>query len=71
MRVIVNSQHEFMKVKSRLTNLKTFWDKMASLMNEGRALDVVYLEFSKASDTISHSIPIGKHEIDERTVRYT
>ena len=41
------------------------------LGSEERALDVVYLEFSKASDTISHSIPIGKHEIDERTVRYT
>ena len=37
------------------------------LGSEERALDVVYLEFSKASDTISHSIPIGKHEIDERT----
>lgn len=57
---IGSSQHEFMKVKSRLTNLKTFWDKMASLMNEGRALDVVYLDISNVFNTSSCNILMDK-----------
>lgn len=49
-----------MKVKSHLTNLKTFWDKMASLMNEERALDVVYLDFRNVFNTSSCSIFMDK-----------
>lgn len=57
---IGSSQHEFMKVKSHLTNLKTFWDKMASLMNEGRALDVVYLDISNVFNASSCNILMDK-----------
>ena len=33
---------------------------MTSLVDEGRVVDVVYLDFSKAFDTFSHRLQLGK-----------
>ncbi|GAB0209906.1 mitochondrial enolase superfamily member 1 [Grus japonensis] len=71
--VIRNGQHGFTKGKSCLTNLIAFYDGMTSWVDEGRAVDVVYLDFSKAFDIVSHNILIGKlrkHGLDEWTVRW-
>ncbi|KAK4828514.1 hypothetical protein QYF61_026936 [Mycteria americana] len=38
--------------KARLTNLISFYDKITHLVDEGKAVDVVFLDFSKASDTV-------------------
>lgn len=40
-----NSQHGFVKWKSCLTNLKASYNKMMALVDEERAVDVVFSEF--------------------------
>ena len=43
-----------------LTNLISFYDWMTRLVHEGKAVDEVYLDFSKAFGTFSHSILPGE-----------
>ena len=65
------SQHGFMKGRSCLTNLISFYDKVTRLVDEGKAVDVVYLDFSKVFDTFSHSILLkilAAHCLDWRTL---
>ncbi|GAB0179458.1 mitochondrial enolase superfamily member 1 [Grus japonensis] len=72
-KVVRGGQHGFPKGKSRLTNLTAFYNSMTRWVDEGRAVDVVYRDFSKAFDTISHNILIGKLRkcgLDEWTVRW-
>ncbi|KAK4813080.1 hypothetical protein QYF61_007582 [Mycteria americana] len=71
--VIRASQHGFRKGRFCLTNLISFYDKVTLLVREGKAVNVVYLDFSKAFGTISHSILLEKvaaHGLDGCTVRW-
>lgn len=52
MKVIGSSQHGFMK-KQHLTNLTALYNEMTNLMDEERAMDVVY---PRAFDPVSHDI---------------
>lgn len=40
-------QHRFVKGRSCLTSLFSFYDKVTQLVDEGKAADVVYQDFSK------------------------
>ncbi|KAK4815187.1 LOW QUALITY PROTEIN: hypothetical protein QYF61_021047 [Mycteria americana] len=67
------SQHRFRKGRSCLTNVISFYDKVTRLVDEGKAVDVVYLDFSKAFDTVSHSILLEKlaaHGLDGCTLHW-
>ena len=54
------SQYRFVKGRSYLTNLISFYDWVTRLVDEGKAVDVAYLDFSTAFDMVSHSSILGK-----------
>ncbi|CAM5152844.1 unnamed protein product [Eretmochelys imbricata] len=72
-KVIRNSQHRFTKGKSCLTNLIAFYDWITGSVDEGKTVDTLFLDFSKAFDTVSHSIlasKLKKYGLDEWTIRW-
>ena len=63
------NQYGFTNSRSCLTNLISFYDKVTRLVDEGQAVDVVYLDFSKAFDTVPHNTLMEKrvaHSLDVR-----
>ncbi|KAF4798349.1 hypothetical protein TURU_064975 [Turdus rufiventris] len=54
------SQHRFRRGRSCLTNLISFYDQVTHLVDEGKTVNVVYLDFNRVFDTVSHDILIGK-----------
>lgn len=72
-KTIRNSQHGSIKMKSCLTNLISFYDEITVPVDEGRAADVVYLDFSKTFNSVSLKIlleKLMKYSLDEQTVRW-
>jgi len=57
---IRSSQHGFVKGRFCLMNLISFYDWVDLLVDEGKAVAVVYLDFSKIFDTVPHSILLEK-----------
>ena len=73
-KVIESIQCGFMKGKSCLTDLMATYNKVTSSMGEGRTVDFVYLEFSKAFGTVSCNIltdKLMKYGLDKWTVRWS
>jgi len=58
-KVIRSRQHGFTKRKPLLTNLITFYDSMTGWVHEERAVEVVYLNFSKAFNIVYRNILVA------------
>lgn len=72
-KLIGDSQHGFVRGKSCLTNLLTYLDIITTNIDSGIPVDVVYLDFSKAFDTVPHQHLIMKlrsMQINEAIVRW-
>ncbi|XP_072107366.1 uncharacterized protein [Mobula birostris] len=53
-------QHGFLKGKSCLTNLLQFFKEIASRLDKGDAVDVLYLDFQKVFDKVPHMRLLNK-----------
>uniref|UniRef100_A0A803TCK4 Reverse transcriptase domain-containing protein n=1 Tax=Anolis carolinensis TaxID=28377 RepID=A0A803TCK4_ANOCA len=70
---LAKSQHGFTKNKSCQTNLISFFDRVTSWVDTGNAMDVAYLDFSKAFDKVPHDLlanKLVKCGLDKTTVRW-
>ncbi|PKU40935.1 rna-directed dna polymerase from mobile element jockey- hypothetical protein [Limosa lapponica baueri] len=65
-----NSQYEFTKGKSCLTNFITLDDEMTGLIDKGTAVDIAYVDFKRAFDAVFREILTDQLLMDKQTVRW-
>ena len=71
---ISERQHGFVKGRSCLTNLIEFFEEVTKMIDEGRAVDVVDMDFSQAFDKVPHGRLMQKvksHGIRGELARWT
>ena len=67
------NQHRFVAGRSCLTNLFSFYDQVTKCLNAGVGVDIVYLDFRKAFDMVSHPILVNQlkgYDLDDYTVQW-
>ena len=60
-KLVTGAQHGFRKGGSCLSNLLQFLDQVTRVIDEGRCVDVVYLDFAKAFNMVPHLRLMEKH----------
>ena len=71
--LIHSSQHGFTKSKSCLTNLLEFLETVTAEFDEGRPMDLIYLDFSKAFDVVPTRRLLSKlraHRIEGNVLKW-
>ena len=71
--LIKGSQHDFVKGKSCLTNLLSFYKKVYEAADNNDDYDIIYLDFSKAFDKVPHQRLLSKvkaHGIEGKVFRW-
>jgi len=58
--IIRHSQYGFMEENSCLNNFVFFYDMVTHLVDEGRAVDVIFQDFTKAFNIMPHCILLDK-----------
>ena len=56
------TQHGFRAKHSTITQILSYYDSILSMLEEGNAVDAIYLDFSKAFDKVDHRILLKKLE---------
>jgi len=65
-------QHGFVKGRSTLTNLLETLESWTKILEEGLGLDIIYLDYRKAFDTVSHHkllTKLAKFRAGKQTVK--
>ena len=60
--VFHGSQHRFIKKRSCATQLLEVLDYWTSILDDGYNLDIIYLDFAKAFDSVPHERLLSKLE---------
>ena len=71
--LLIDTQHGFRNHRSCLTNLLDFFDKLTEETDKGHPVDIVYLDFSKAFDTVPHErllLKLEAHGIENTVLKW-
>ncbi len=63
-----NKQYGFLSGKSTSTQLLQILDEWTDAIEYGYSVDCVYMEFSKAFDTVPQKRPLHKHKLGKYNI---